>query len=182
MSRYWLGHTDPSWKGNTSNFIRTTKPSSGFMVRLIPLADCPLDNRPVVSVAPGRWRLRLSAFDFSFEYKKGARNTVADAVSRVETTDETQGSLDKEIPCFCVESEYDRLTVDPWWGSDPRCNIDEDIVDDENLFDERIVIRREVLAVERTDPLSLVFYEELVRPQSEDAFCRRTRAGLDRGE
>lgn len=77
--------------------------------------------------------------DFSVEYKKGAKNTVTDAVSRVETTGERHGPIDEEISCFCVESEGNRIKVEPWSYSDPSCNIDEEVVDDVNLFGESLV-------------------------------------------
>ena len=69
------------------------------------------------------------------EYKKGAKKTVADTVSGVETTGETKGSTDEEMPGFCVEYGDDRVNVELWSVSDPHCHIDEDIVDDEDLFD-----------------------------------------------
>ena len=50
-----------------------------------------------------RWRLRLSEFDFTVKYKKGAANTQADALSRLPTTGYTQVDVDEEIPCLQAE-------------------------------------------------------------------------------
>ncbi len=59
-----------------------------------------------------RWRLRLLEFDFTVKFKKGAKNTVADAVSRLPTYGETRMGPDLEIPCLLVEGEsVDQLRV-----------------------------------------------------------------------
>ncbi len=42
-------------------------------------------NLTDVSGRLARWRLRLLEFDFTVKFKKGAKNTVADAVSRLPT-------------------------------------------------------------------------------------------------
>ena len=46
------------------------------------------------------WRLRLLEFDFSVAYKKGAKNTIADASSRLPTYSEAQRAPDTEVPCY----------------------------------------------------------------------------------
>ena len=49
-----------------------------------------------------RWRLRLLEFDFTVQYKKGAKNTIADCISRVPTFNETTKVPDATVPCFGV--------------------------------------------------------------------------------
>ena len=51
-----------------------------------------------------RWRLRLLEFDFEIKYRKGAENTVADAISRLPTFGHTPAPLDLDIPCLLAES------------------------------------------------------------------------------
>ena len=45
-----------------------------------------------------RWRIRLCEFDFSLEYKKGKKNTIADAISRLPTTGETEVDPYLDVP------------------------------------------------------------------------------------
>ncbi len=71
-----------------------------------------------------RWCLRLFIFDFVVRDKKGAKNQIADAISRLPTyapTTETEDDL--EIPsfallegCACARRPYRRYLVD-----EPRC-------------------------------------------------------------
>ena len=57
-----------------------------------------------------RWRLRLLEYDFNVHYKKGAKNTIADAISRLPTFGETEIPPDMEIPCFLVAEESSILS------------------------------------------------------------------------
>ena len=50
-----------------------------------------------------RWRLRLLEFDFTVHYKTGAKNTIADCISRLPTFGETNTTPDVTIPCLPVE-------------------------------------------------------------------------------
>lgn len=49
-----------------------------------------------------RWQLRLMEFDFKLYYRKGAKNTIADAVSRLPTWGYTNVDPDLYIPCFPI--------------------------------------------------------------------------------
>ena len=49
-----------------------------------------------------RWRLRLSKYDFEVQYKKGTKNSVADALSRVPTEEGTTAPIDEEIPYLVI--------------------------------------------------------------------------------
>ena len=46
-----------------------------------------------------RWRLRLLEFDFTISYKKGIKNTIADAVSRLPTYGESGFAPDIDVLC-----------------------------------------------------------------------------------
>ena len=54
-----------------------------------------------------RWRLRLLEFDFTVTYKKGAKNTIADVISRLPTYAEAKLAPDTEVPCYLIRN-YDR--------------------------------------------------------------------------
>ena len=54
-----------------------------------------------------RWRLRLLEFDFTVTYKKGAKNTIADAISSLPTFGEAKLAPDTEVPCYFV-SHYEQ--------------------------------------------------------------------------
>ena len=52
-----------------------------------------------------RWRLRLSEFDFTIQYKRVVQNTQADALLRLATLGETTSDIDYGTPCFMVEGD-----------------------------------------------------------------------------
>ncbi len=52
-----------------------------------------------------RWRLRLLEFDFTIRYKRGARNQIAHAVSRLPTFAPPEAEVDLEIPLFALLGE-----------------------------------------------------------------------------
>ena len=54
-----------------------------------------------------RWRLLLQEFDFTIAYKKGIKNTIADAISRLPTIGESKIDPNTEIPCFLIEKTPD---------------------------------------------------------------------------
>ena len=58
-----------------------------------------------------RWRLRLLEFDFEIKYRKGANNTVADAISRLPTYGHTNRAADLDIPCLNIELSSSKLAV-----------------------------------------------------------------------
>ncbi len=49
-----------------------------------------------------QWRLRLLEVDFAVRYKKGAKNQIADALSRLPTHAPTEAEADLEILCFAL--------------------------------------------------------------------------------
>ena len=49
-----------------------------------------------------RWRILLCEFDFSLEYKKGKKNTIADAISSLPTTGETEVDPDQDVPLLTL--------------------------------------------------------------------------------
>jgi hypothetical protein len=63
-----------------------------------------------------RWKLALSAFDFTVEYRPGASQRVADELSRMETSglSPTHDEPDDEVPCLVVEAttpeDYESLS------------------------------------------------------------------------
>ena len=112
-----------------------------------------------------RWRLRLGEFDFRIEYKKGLKNTQADALSRLRTLGETTVPLEEEIPCFTM-SESDR-------PSEPKDSLDDfDVSDD-------ILLSLEALRDPRLVPIP---EEEFLREQRSDPFCQDIVLRLVRGE
>ena len=46
-------------------------------------------------------------FDLTVAYKKGAKNTIADAISRLPTYGEAKLALDTEVPCYFI-SHYEQ--------------------------------------------------------------------------
>ena len=73
-----------------------------------------------------RWRLRLSEFDYSVDYKKGIKNTLADALSRLATDGETTVGPDLDIPVLPIANCFDSVSAH---------FFDLDIYDDEDRLD-----------------------------------------------
>jgi transposase InsO family protein len=98
-----------------------------------------------------RWKLALSAYDFSVEYKPGATNRVADELSRMETGGmspimESDGD-EEMIPCLVVNAEAGDLLSPPSTPLEsPLLNVPE--------------------------PLEAISRTELARAQQDDTWCR----------
>ena len=115
-----------------------------------------------------RWRLRLSEFDFTVQYKRGLCNTQADALPRLATLGETKSDIDDEIPCFMIE------------GDDIVHNDEIDFISaDYAEFDEMLVTEN---AEPPADLLTPVVVEELLQAQAADSFCQEVRSRLNGGE
>ncbi len=70
-----------------------------------------------------RWRLRLLEFDFTVRYKNGARNQIADAMSRLPTYAPIEAEAYLKIHCFNLSGDdapvpVDRVDVASWTGID----------------------------------------------------------------
>ena len=65
-----------------------------------------------VSGRLARWRLRLSEFTFRVEYRKGSQNAVADAMSRLLTSERDLSMIQEEIPAFLVEAVEEEALVE----------------------------------------------------------------------
>jgi hypothetical protein len=50
-----------------------------------------------------RWRLRLSEFDFTIQYRPGIKNSLADGCSRLRCLTQSPEPVEDEVPCFIVE-------------------------------------------------------------------------------
>ena len=51
-----------------------------------------------------RWRLLLLEFEFTIRYKKGIKNTIADAISRLPTFGSSTVDPNIDVPCFLLET------------------------------------------------------------------------------
>lgn len=127
-----------------------------------------------------RWRLRLLEFDYEIQYKTGATNTIADAISRLPTFGESTFKPDLEIPCFSVEAP----------AEDVKQNRDANVLlngcdvqeydsdhDEEDFIDERFPY--EVLAVSEEVELSPIRLETFVQEQTKDDFCNGILSKLE---
>ena len=137
-----------------------------------------------------RWRLRLLEFDFTVQYKKGAKNTIADCVSRLPTFNETTKVPDATVPCFgvfddtgfpgrnLVGSESDPTTA----TADERLKELVEEMDDEDLQDESVGRNPDpVCEAEETRDLSPISIEEFVEAQATDSYCQQVQKEVDLG-
>ena len=123
-----------------------------------------------------RWRLRLSEFDLSIEYKKGKKNTIADAISRLPTDGETTVDPDLEIPTLLIEDlDCDYQTI---------CNkyTIEDILDDFDEYDEVTAQSSEatIFSLENNNNFTALSEEEILREQYADKNINNLRLKLEK--
>ena len=60
-----------------------------------------------------RWRLRLLEFEFTVTYKKGAKNTIDDAISRLSTYGEAKLAPDTEVPWYLLRNYEQEDSQEP---------------------------------------------------------------------
>ena len=60
-----------------------------------------------------RWRLRLLDFDFTVTYKNRAKNTIADATSRLPTYGEAKLAPGTEISCYIIRNYEKEESEEP---------------------------------------------------------------------
>ena len=89
-----------------------------------------------------RWRLRLLEFDFTVQYKKSAKNTIVDCISRLPTYRETAVEPYVSIPCLIVEEDTDTY---------PFLDMDLD-----DFYEEMLVARVDICDVEEVREISLI--------------------------
>ena len=131
-----------------------------------------------------RWRMRLLEFDFTVQYKKGAKNTIADCVSRLPTFNETTKVPDATVPCFgvfddtgfpglnVVESESDPTPA----TADERLKELFEEMDDKDLQDESVGRNPDpVCEAEETRDFSSISIEEFIETQATDSYCQQVR-------
>lgn len=123
------------------------------------------------------WRLRLLEFDLKVLYRKGAKNTIADKISRLTTCGYLDVAPDLEIPCFIVQERPEQLAVQQ------NCDTGSWVTNDWDLEGDPIIAHR-VLAVdaaplpEHIAPLTI---EEIQVAQESDSQCRQEKSDIDKG-
>ena len=119
-----------------------------------------------------RWRLRLSEFDYSVDYKKGIKNTLADALSRLATDGETTVGPDLDIPVLPVDNCCDSVCA--------HC-FDLDIYDDEDRLD-HLTAQYKCSDVLHTEPVSALTLEEILEEQRKDAYVQHITKLIEQNE
>ena len=131
-----------------------------------------------------RWRMQLLSFDITIKYRKGAENTIADAISRLPTFGHTKIDPDLDIPCLLVGESLapapsrvrfsNRVDPSPWDAIDwdpveeeprnPAFAIDSDFSSIAFAIDAEV---------------STVTLDEVRHAQEDDDDCIAVRAGWE---
>lgn len=138
--------------------------------------------RWIFSLADGsnrlaRWRLILMGHKFKVHYKKGAQNTVADAISRLPTFGNCSKGPELEIPCFAVHSESDSSSVSTPGTTEYEQDETTEWEEDFTMSDTSLP----VMAVEEVTEVSPISIEEYIAAQASDAWCQVIAGKIDEG-
>lgn len=115
-------------------------------------------------------------YDFTVHYRKGLKNQIADAISRLPTFGETKVAPDTEIPCYIVEG-YDAQPA--YSDSFQREEFDYEPEDDSSSEDDDLILAATEEPEVDTRVLTM---EEIVREQATDGYCIRTRTRMRSSE
>ena len=125
-----------------------------------------------------RWRLLLQEMDFTIQYKKGIKNTIADAISRLPTFGETTVAPETDVPCFLIETS---TPVDEGsGGTAPRAGLssilDTTVCPEQVFQSTQEAITQSITQVNRED---YAFEEELDYEDNTDHVTARATEVLD---
>ena len=126
-----------------------------------------------------RWRLRLLEFDFSVAYKKGAKNTIADAISRLPTYGEAQLAPDTEVPCYLIHGPASEVTpIDEGGaGLDAFCAETSNHTLDDKTYSSRVLeVETECPHLHKTEDFIDEDYDEVDCEDDIDAITATTEA------
>ncbi len=123
-----------------------------------------------VSDRLARFRFRIQEFDFEICFRKGAKHSIADAVSRLHTWGHSTADPDLDIPCFFVISgsiapvipRQSRIDSDSWTTAD--WDPDSDTI---------LAIKEDEAA-----KISANTVNELLASQAQDPSCRSVCAKI----
>ncbi len=129
-----------------------------------------------------RWRLILFEFDFDMKYRKGSRNHIADAISRLPTFEYHTSGPELEIPSFLVESGNEKSTRPVTNVIDTNSWTKDDWDPFDFHEDERIInslCTFSALAVDIEAELQAVTIDEVHQAREDDPECDSIRKELN---
>ena len=158
-----------------------------------------------------RSRLRLLELDFTVHYKKGAKNTVTNAISRLPTSGEAELAPDTEIPCLFLKEDFknrqqashpppeveeagwasiwSHLTSDYAYAfavdeasAIPVCLYDPFDKSHDEVDDEELFPLFDTVYKTEAKDLSPLTHEKILSAQAEGNFCREFQTRIEAGE
>ena len=129
-----------------------------------------------------RWRLRLSEFEFEIKYKKGTKNTQADALSRLPTDSETVFDPDADVVPVYLAEATENLPSE----LDTEKALQPDVDDEVDFLVEYWAEYDALLASESANtaptPVTPITWGALLTEQLSDEFCSRICGRVNAGE
>ena len=127
-----------------------------------------------------RWRLRLSEFDFEIQYKKGVKNTQADALSRLLTNSETVFDADADVVPVYLADAITNASSALEDETHPDRNDEVDFLAEDWAEHDAMLVSEPANAA--TTSVTPIKWGELLTEQLSDEFCSRIRGRVNAGE
>lgn len=129
-----------------------------------------------VSGRLARWRLCLSEFNFSIEYKTGHKQSSGRCHERLCTTGQTNLLPDLKLPALSADTAFPQESFTIHFMD---YNINE-IIDEEDTNDILLINSSpiDLTFSEKTDLTTALSTEEIVREHSKDDYCMKLQSKL----
>lgn len=128
-----------------------------------------------------RWRLRLAEYRFATEYKKGIKNCIGDAISRIGSTNHAFVDAYDDLPSCSTDTgaehqqtAFDAESCQPAVNDVESLSLDKWAHDEPDPLDTMLAVQNDIPEV--AEPL---LNEEMLHEQETDGFCNYIRSLIE---